>query len=144
MANMIDNQLEVRGPEAKVAEFVRKTMDSGEPDLLGACMDPGDPAMGLLGLQHSKKLEPGLYDIEGESRHLYYFRTKWQPPIELIDRLSKWYPDLHFALHYYDLNGSCYGDFEVRNGIVRLQNNRTLDEITAYEQRRIDGSMNQP
>ncbi len=93
-------------------------MDSGEPDLLVACDACGDD---VLQHQHKEKLRPGLYDIEGEARHLYYFRTKWRPPIELIDRLSRQYPDLHFALHYFDLNGSCYGDFEVRNGAVRIQ-----------------------
>jgi len=36
MANMIDNQLEVRGPEAAVAEFVGKAMAGGEPYLLKA------------------------------------------------------------------------------------------------------------
>lgn len=141
MANMIDNQLEVSVPEAAVAEFVGKAMDVGEPDLLGASLDPEDPVFGLLDLQHVEKLRPGLWDIKGESRHLFYFRTKCRPPIEFIDRLSRQYPDLHFALHYYDLLGTCYGDFEVKNGDVRLQYNRTFDEITAYEQRRIDGSM---
>ena len=139
MANMIDNQLEVRGPEAAVQEFLGKTLAEGEPDLLGACRDRGDEA---LSLQRTEKLQPGLYDIDGESRQLYYFRTKWRPPIELVERLSRQYPELEFALHYYDLNGTCYGDFEVRNGVVQLQSNRTLAEITSYERRRIDGSLN--
>ena len=139
MANMIDNQLEVRGPESAVQDFLRKTLAEGEPDLLGACHGYGGTA---LGLQSTEKLRPGLYDIEGESRQLYCFRTKWRPPVELVERLSRQYPELEFALHYYDLNGTCYGDFEVRNGGVRLQSNRTLAEITAYERRRIDGSLN--
>lgn len=77
MANMIDNQLEVRGREAAVHEFLRKTLAEGEPDLLGACRDHDGTA---LGLQRTERLRPGLYDIDGESRQLYCFRTKWRPP----------------------------------------------------------------
>src|SRR5690606_17257948 len=100
MANMIDNQLEVRGREAAVHEFLRKTLAEGEPDLLGACRDHDGTA---LGLQRTERLRPGLYDVEGESRQLYCFRTKWRPPIELVERLSRQYPELEFALHYLDL-----------------------------------------
>ena len=139
MANMIDSQLEVRGQTSEVDRFVAKSTGQSGIDLLAAC--PGAKDQFLFD-QDARKLDPGMYDIEGQSRHLFKLRTKWNPPIEFVRSLSLEYPGLEFALHYYDLLGSCYGDFEVRNGEVKIQNNRKLDEITAYEQRNIDGSMN--
>lgn len=139
MANMIDNQLEVRGLEKDVEEFVRKTVRGPNVELLDACSGIENP---YLSEQHAKKLGFGLFDREDESRHLYYFRTKWQPPIGFIAALSKQYPALEFALHYYDLLGTCLGDFEVKNGVVKIQNNSKLEEWTAYEKREMDGSQN--
>lgn len=140
MANMIDNQLEVRGLENDAENFVRKAVSGSEIELFNACADVENP---YLFDQHVEKLAFGLHDLDNQSRYLYYFRTKWSAPIGFVKSLSMKYTALDFALHYYDLcGGSCYGDFEIKDGIVRLQNNRRLDEITAYELRRIDGSMN--
>ena len=139
MANMIDSQLEVRGQTSEVDRFVLKSTGHSGIDLFAACPNAKEP---FLFDQEARKLKPGMYDIEGQSRYLFRFRTKWNPPIVFVRSLSLEYPGLEFALHYYDLLGSCYGDFEVRNGEVKIQNNRKLDEITAYEQRNIDGSMN--
>jgi len=139
MANMLDNQLEVRGDTGEVDGFVEKATSSSGTELFAACPGTNDP---FLFDQEARKLKPGMYDIKGQSRYLFRFRTKWNPPIEFVRSLSLEYPNLEFALHYYDLLGTCYGDFEVRNGEVKIQNNRSLDEISAYEQREIDGSMN--
>ena len=64
------------------------------------------------------------------------------PPIELVERLSRQYPELEFALHYLDLLGGYCGDSEARNGAVKLQGERSVMELSAYERRRIDGSLN--
>lgn len=138
MANMIDSQLEVCGQTSEVDRFIAKSTGPSGIDLVAACPGAKDP---FLFDQDTMKLGPGMYDIEGQSRYLFRFRTKWNPPIEFVRNLSLEYPGLEFALHYYDLLGSCYGDFEVRNGEVRIQSNRKLDEITAYERRNIDGCM---
>ena len=126
-------------PCSRFPKFACSMLRRGpDVELFSACADVEDPC---LFDQSVEKLAFGLHDLDNQSRYLYYFRTKWSAPIEFVRSLSLKYPAFEFALHYYDLcGGSCYGDFEVRNGIVRLQNNRTLDEITAYEMRKIDGS----
>jgi len=52
----------------------------------------------------------------GEEEYKYEFITNWNPPKELVRKLTKKYPNIEFSLNYYVDNEIKGGEFAMING----------------------------
>lgn len=76
------------------------------------------------------------YEDKGDELH-YSFETAWSPPIEWVENVSKYYPNLMFNLEYEEPGMGLYGGINVIDGKIeeyqKDEPRNEEDEVTPEE-----------
>jgi hypothetical protein len=104
LPNWILNELLVKGEPRRIREFLQTTIT--QPDAINLGTEPDKQSWLRIhdALLNNNTVELGFFRIR--------FEIAWEPPLPVLDRLDKSFPDLTFEFEWIDFDAAFYDRLE--------------------------------